>query len=95
MSLCLFTDQDLQHGKVSMELELHPAHNKTGDIWHIAVPGLDRSLLYGMYLLPACLSNMIAYLPQTLLQVSECLDSIKRRKSLIIVPLRPLTPYRQ
>lgn len=51
VSLCLFTEQDLQHGKVSLELELHPLHNKTGDVWHIALPGLDGSLLYGECLL--------------------------------------------
>ncbi len=48
VSLCLFTEADLQHGKVSHEVDLHTTYNKTGDIWHIAVPQLDSSLLYGM-----------------------------------------------
>ena len=51
VSLCLFTDTDLQNGKVTYEVDLHNIYNKTGDVWHIALPQLDNSLMYGTYLL--------------------------------------------
>ncbi|DBB07506.1 TPA: Iron-sulfur assembly protein 1 [Trebouxia sp. C0006] len=47
VSLCLFTDTDLQNGKVTYEVDLHNIYNKTGDVWHIALPQLDNSLMYG------------------------------------------------
>lgn len=47
VSLCLFTLEDLQNGKVSAEVALHPALNRTGDVWHIFLPGLSPDLLYG------------------------------------------------
>ena len=49
VTLCLFTEDSLQMGKVLHEIPLDPAVNRTGSIWHLAVPGLDRSLLYGKY----------------------------------------------
>ena len=49
--MCLFTDTDLQNGKVTYEVDLHNINNKTGDVWHIALPQLDNSLMYGAYLL--------------------------------------------
>ncbi len=51
VSLCLFTDTDLQNGNVTYEVDLHNIYNKTGDVWHIALPQLDNSLMYGAYLL--------------------------------------------
>ena len=48
--LCLFTEADLQNGKVSFEVQLDARHNKTGDVWHIALPQLDVNLLYGKFL---------------------------------------------
>ena len=47
LSMCLFTEQSLHRGRVEHEIVLDPATNRTGSTWHIAVPGLDRSLLYG------------------------------------------------
>lgn len=47
LSLCLFTEGDLRAGRVTHEIVLSPTANKTGDVWHIALPGLDASLLYG------------------------------------------------
>ena len=47
MSLCLFTEPDLQQGRVTREVLMDPVHNKTGDVWHITLPGLDSALLYG------------------------------------------------
>lgn len=47
MSLCLFTEEDLKAGRVTHEVPLMPGKNKTGDVWHIALPRLDASLLYG------------------------------------------------
>ncbi|KAK9792712.1 hypothetical protein WJX73_009712 [Symbiochloris irregularis] len=47
MTLCLFTETSLQQGKVKYEIPLDPVINRTGSTWHIALPGLDRSLLYG------------------------------------------------
>ena len=53
LTLCLFTEDSLQKGRIAHEIQLDPSVNRTGGIWHIAVPGLDRSLLYGK---PAMLS---------------------------------------
>ena len=47
VTLCLFTEGDLQLGRVTHEVELSPNLNRTGDIWHIMLPRLDTSLLYG------------------------------------------------
>lgn len=47
VSLCLFREADLQEGRVTEEVLLDPLNNKTGDVWHIALPNLDPSLLYG------------------------------------------------
>ena len=52
--LCLFNEADLQNGRVSFEVALHPRHNKTGDVWHIALPQLDANLLYGEYAAVLC-----------------------------------------
>ena len=48
VALCLFTEEDLQQGRTSYEIQLDPVLNKTGDTWHIALPSLDSTLLYGM-----------------------------------------------
>lgn len=47
VALVLFTEADLQEGRTTIEIELHPEANRTGDIWHMALPKLDASLLYG------------------------------------------------
>lgn len=47
MSLVLFTEQDLARGAATHEIPLDPSSNRTGDVWHIALPRLDPSLLYG------------------------------------------------
>eukprot|EP00878_Enallax_costatus_P009904 GHUV01010341.1.p1 GENE.GHUV01010341.1~~GHUV01010341.1.p1 ORF type:complete len:193 (+),score=39.75 GHUV01010341.1:244-822(+) len=47
VKLVLFTEDDLALGKSTYEIELCPINNKTGDVWHIALPGCDNSLLYG------------------------------------------------
>ncbi|KAG1678800.1 hypothetical protein FOA52_012840 [Chlamydomonas sp. UWO 241] len=47
VSLCLFTEADLQAGRVTAEVELNPVANRTGDVWHCALPGLSPDLLYG------------------------------------------------
>ena len=47
LSLCLFAEDDLCKGHVTHEIALDPVHNKTGDIWHVALPDLDSTLLYG------------------------------------------------
>jgi isoamylase len=49
VALCLFTEADLAAGRTTHEVPLHPARNRTGDVWHIALPGLDPSLLYGAF----------------------------------------------
>ena len=58
MSLCLFTEEDLAAGVVTDEIPLDPLSNKTGDIWHVALPDLVPTLLYGARRpersLPAC-----------------------------------------
>ncbi|CAM6035531.1 unnamed protein product [Sphagnum compactum] len=45
--LCLFTESDLQQGKVSKEVQLDPVFNRTGDVWHIFLPDIAPNLLYG------------------------------------------------
>lgn len=45
--LCLFTEEDLQEGRTSLEVPLDPVINRTGDIWHLSLPNLDTTLLYG------------------------------------------------
>jgi isoamylase len=47
VSLCLFTEKDLENGRLSHQIPLDPELNRTGDIWHIAIPQLDSTLLYG------------------------------------------------
>jgi isoamylase len=47
VKLCLFTEADLANGKTTYEITLDPLSNKTGDIWHIALPSCDQNLLYG------------------------------------------------
>ncbi|KAL3147709.1 Iron-sulfur assembly protein 1 [Trebouxia sp. C0010 RCD-2024] len=50
VKLCLFKEADLQSGRLSYEVELDSAYNRTGDVWHIAVPQLEANLLYGFKL---------------------------------------------
>eukprot|EP00879_Flechtneria_rotunda_P004985 GHRR01005261.1.p1 GENE.GHRR01005261.1~~GHRR01005261.1.p1 ORF type:complete len:888 (+),score=273.41 GHRR01005261.1:539-3202(+) len=47
VKLVLFTEADLTDGKSTYEITLDPVYNKTGDVWHIALPGCDSVLLYG------------------------------------------------
>ena len=47
VSLCLFREEDLREGRATEEVLLDPLHNRTGDTWHVALPGLDPNLLYG------------------------------------------------
>ncbi len=49
VSLCLFTEKDLQGGKTTCEIVLNPTANKSGHIWHVSLPKLDSTLLYGKY----------------------------------------------
>lgn len=50
--LCLFTEGDLAEGRVSFAIPLDPAANRSGDIWHVHLPGVDPGLLYGAALRP-------------------------------------------
>ncbi|CAK0735857.1 hypothetical protein CVIRNUC_000651 [Coccomyxa viridis] len=47
VSVCLFTEADLQAGRVTHEVPLFPELNRTGYTWHILLPKLDSTLLYG------------------------------------------------
>ena len=47
VSLCLFTEADLRAGRVTHEVQLDALLNRTGDVWHVALPDVDPSLLYG------------------------------------------------
>ena len=38
---------NLQAGRVSAEITLDADVNRTGDVWHVMVPGLVPGLLYG------------------------------------------------
>lgn len=41
VKLVLFSEADLAAGRSSYEITLDPGANKTGDVWHIALPGLQ------------------------------------------------------
>jgi len=43
----LFTQNDLVNGKVTHHIVLDAQINRTGDVWHVALPDLDSELLYG------------------------------------------------
>ena len=47
VELCFFTETDLRAGKLTHSIMLDPGLNKSGDIWHIQIPGLGEELLYG------------------------------------------------
>ncbi|KAK9824321.1 hypothetical protein WJX72_009436 [[Myrmecia] bisecta] len=47
MTLCLFTEDDLAKGRTTLEYTLNPVKNRTGDVWHMRLMGVDLSLLYG------------------------------------------------
>ena len=47
VALVLFCEDDLEAGRVTHEIPLDPQLNRTGNVWHIALPALDDSLLYG------------------------------------------------
>ena len=63
-SLCLFTEADLQAGKVTCELPLSPELNRTGYTWHILLPKLDTTLLYGIPQIAAALLLATDRLPR-------------------------------
>lgn len=52
VELCFFTEADLRAGKLTHAIKLDPDLNKSGDIWHIKIPGLGEDLLYGEQILP-------------------------------------------
>ena len=54
VALCLFTEADLQQGSTTHEVVLDPKVNRRGDVWHILLPQLDTSLLYGELPLKGC-----------------------------------------
>lgn len=47
ISLCLFTQSDMQRGQVTVEIPFHPVLNRTGDVWHIFLSDVVDGLLYG------------------------------------------------
>ena len=47
VSLVLFTQQDLEAGRSTIEIPLDVKVNRTGFAWHIALPDLNPDLLYG------------------------------------------------
>lgn len=49
VSLVLFTEDGLAAGAPAHEVPLDGTINRTGDAWHIALPDLDPSLLYGKH----------------------------------------------
>lgn len=52
--LVLFTRADLNKGKATVEIKLDSEINRTGNIWHVAVPGIPAGYLYGAA--PMCVS---------------------------------------
>lgn len=49
MTLVLFTEADLHAGRSTHEIPLDRDANRTGAVWHVALPALDSSLLYGAF----------------------------------------------
>ena len=47
VSLVLWTPEDLALGKITAEIELDERENKTGSVWHIALPKCADDVLYG------------------------------------------------
>ena len=47
VTLVLFREDDLAAGRATHEIPLDPGPNRTGNVWHIALPALDDALLYG------------------------------------------------
>ena len=49
MTLCLFTHDDLAAGRTTHEVDLDPASNRTGTVWHVLLPAVADlgGLLYG------------------------------------------------
>lgn len=47
VSLVLFSNADLMAGRPTAEIQLDHMLNRTGNIWHIAVPGIPVNYLYG------------------------------------------------
>ena len=45
--LVLFREDDLAAGRATHEIPLDPQLNRTGNVWHVALPALDDTLLYG------------------------------------------------
>ena len=56
-TLVLFTEADLHAGRATHEIPLHRGANRTGAIWHVALPALDSSLLYGEEPRTMCCGN--------------------------------------
>ena len=54
--LVLFSHHDLHHGRTTAEIPLDPVRNRTGNIWHIAVPDIARDHLYGAF---PCVRNTL------------------------------------
>ena len=69
--LCFFTEQDLRAGRVSHSIELDSTLNRTGDVWHVQIPGVATDLLYGgwplLLLTPAC---------ETLIRTGQLADNV-------------------
>lgn len=68
VSLCLFTEDDLLKGEVTLEIPLDPEENRTGDVWHVAVQSIDADLLYayrvsGTEYDGTCMTAGLAYAP--------------------------------
>lgn len=80
VKLCLFKEADLQNGRLSYEVELDPTNNKTGDVWHIALPQLDANLSYGQLLFTSgflqCLLSYSA--PEQCVTISCRLQAARR-----------------
>jgi pullulanase/glycogen debranching enzyme len=47
VTLVLFSNADLGAGRSTAEIPLDPVLNRTGNIWHIAVPKISKDYLYG------------------------------------------------
>ena len=47
VTLVLFGEGDLAAGQSTHEIPLDPRLNRTGNVWHVTLPALDDSLLYG------------------------------------------------
>jgi hypothetical protein len=57
VELVFLSEADLAAGRVTAGLVLDPLLNRTGDVWHVAVPSVNTALLYGAHMFGLLLAH--------------------------------------